>query len=162
FAERRPRRTVAGGGAKGRGAHRPITPGMLVARTPEGWQLRLKSHGAGRYVTSVFLALWLCMWVMGEGFALWILVAGADALVTGRLFVRGGAPLGWGPAVMVGVFLIAWLALWTFGGIAALAELTRLLWGEDRITVASGRLTVTWSRGLYHTGRSFERDAIRR
>jgi hypothetical protein len=67
-----------------------------------------------------------------------------------------------GPAVAVGAFLLVWLALWTVGGIAAIGELLRLLWGEDRMMVASGRLTVTWSRGPFRSSRAFERDAIRR
>src|SRR5262249_7000480 len=36
------------------------------------------------------------------------------------------------------------------------------LWGEDRILVSSGRLIVTWRRGLFRRSRAFERDAIRR
>jgi len=134
---------------------------MAGERTNEGWQLRLKSCGRGRYVSAVFLAIWLCGWAVGEAFVLWILITGAMALLAGRPPEPGREPLELGPALMVGVFLILWLTMWTIGGIAALAELIRLLWGEDRITVSAGRLTVTWARGPFRNTKAFERDAIR-
>jgi len=135
---------------------------MTVERTIEGWQLRLRSQGFGRYVSGAFLAFWLCGWAVGETIVLWLLIKGAWALLTGTPPDPGREPLEVGPAVMVGVFLLVWLALWTFGGIAAGMELMRLLWGEDRITVAGGGLTVAWVRGPFRTVRHFERDAILR
>jgi hypothetical protein len=135
---------------------------MIGERTNEGWQLRLRSRGVGRYVGASFLAFWLCGWVAGEAFALWILIVGAIALLTGRPPEPGREPLDPGPAVMTGAFLLIWLTIWTFGGIAAIAELLRLLWGDDRITVSSGRLTVSWARGPFRRTREFERDAIRK
>ena len=90
---------------------------------------------------------WLCGWAFGETFAIWMLVKGAIALLTGMPPDPGRAPLQVTPAVLVGVFLLFWLSIWTLGGIAAIGELLRLLWGDDRILVASGRLTVTWLRG---------------
>ena len=134
---------------------------MTEERTNEGWQLRLKSCGGGRYLSAGFLAVWLCGWAVGEAFVLWILITGAVALLTGRPPEPGREPLDLGPALMVGVFLALWLTMWTIGGIAALAELMRLLWGEDRIAVSAGRLTVTWARGPFRNGRAFERDVIR-
>ena len=135
---------------------------MSGERTIEGWQVRLRSRGAGRYLGGAFLAFWLCGWAVGEAFALWILIKGALALLTGEPPDPGQEPLQLGPALMVGAFLILWLTMWTIGGIAAIAELLRLLWGEDRILVAAGRLTVTWMRGPVRWSRAFDRDAIRR
>ena len=94
---------------------------MAIDRTTEGLEVRLKSSGAGRYVSSAFLAFWLCGWAVGEALVLWILVKGAWALLTGSPPDPGRAPLQAGPAVMVGVFLIAWLTMWTVGGTGALS-----------------------------------------
>ena len=135
---------------------------MGAERTIDGWQLRLRPHGMGRYVSGAFLACWLCGWAVGETLVLGLLVKGGWALLTGTPPDPGRELLQWGPAVMVGLFLLVWLTLWTFGGFAAGSELLRLLWGEDRITVASGRLTVTWLRGPFRSSRAFDRDAIRR
>lgn len=127
----------------------------------EGWELRLQSRGADRYVSGAFLAFWLCGWAVGESLVLFLLIKGAWALLTGTPPEPGRAPLDAGPALMTGLFLLVWLTLWTVGGIAAAMEMLRLLWGEDRIRVASGRLTVTWIRGPFRRTRHFERDAIR-
>jgi hypothetical protein len=135
---------------------------MIGERTNEGLEIRLVTRDPGRFFSAAFLAVWLCGWVFGETFAIWMLVKGAIALLTGMPPDPGRAPLQAAPAVLVGVFLLFWLSIWTLGGIAAIGELLRLLWGEDRILVASGRLTVTWLRGLFRSNRSFERDAIRR
>src|SRR5262245_21226584 len=133
---------------------------MIGERTIEGWQLRLEPRGGGRYLTGAFLALWLCGWALGEFFALWLLITGAVALLTGRPPEPGREPLQVGPALMVGVFLVVWLTMWTFGGVLAITEMLRVLWGEDRITVSAGRLEVTWVRGPFRRTRRFERHAI--
>jgi hypothetical protein len=135
---------------------------MIGERTNEGWELRLRVQGPGRLVGATFLAFWLCGWAVGEAFVLWFLAKGAIALLTGSPPDPGRAPLDAGPALMVGLFLLMWLSLWTIGGIAAAGELLRLLWGEDRILVASGRVTVRWLRGPVRTERTLERHEIRR
>ena len=135
---------------------------MVGERTLEGWEARLRTRDPGRYVGAAFLTFWLCGWAVGEGLVLWLLIRGAIALLTGTPPGPGRAPLALGPALMVGVFLLVWLTLWTFGGIAAIGEWLRLLWGEDRLLVSSGRLTVTWTSGPLRRRRTFERDAIRR
>src|SRR5215831_16294192 len=106
---------------------------MAVERTIEGFRLTLKSQGAGRYASAAFLAFWLCGWAVGEAFALWMLIRGAWALLTGAPPDAGRAPLAVGPALIAGLFILMWLTLWTVGGIAAMSELLRLLWGEDRL-----------------------------
>ena len=134
---------------------------MIGERTNEGWQLELRAGGPGRFVGAAFLAFWLCGWAAGEAFALWMLAKGAVALWTGAPPDPGREPLAIGFALAIGGFLLVWLSLWTLGGIAAGSELLRLLWGVDRILVASGRLTVTWSRGIFRRTRTFEHHMIR-
>jgi hypothetical protein len=135
---------------------------MTGERTMEGWELRLRSRDRGRYVSGAFLLFWLCGWAVGESIVLWLLIKGGWALLTGNPPEPGRAPLDPGPTLLVGLFLLVWITLWTIGGIAAGMELLRLLWGEDRIRVASGRLSVTWIRGPFQSTRDFERDTIRK
>jgi hypothetical protein len=135
---------------------------MSVERTAEGLRVGLKSRGVARFVSAAFLAFWLCIWAVGESIVLAIVVIGGKALLTGRPPEPGRDPLDPGPAVVVGVFLIVWLTMWTIGGIAALGELVRLLWAEDRFAVSMDRLTITWVRGPFRSVRSYEQDTIRR
>jgi hypothetical protein len=135
---------------------------MVGERSNEGWRLELRTRGPARYVGAAFLALWLCGWAAGETFALWMLVKGAIAVLTGTPPDPGRQPLEIGAALAMGGFLLVWLSFWTLGGVAAGAELLRLLWGMDRVLVASGRLTVTWSRGLFRRTRAYERHEVRR
>jgi len=135
---------------------------MLGERTPAGWKLCLRPYGAGRYPTALFLMLWLCAWAAGEAFALWILGKGMIALLTGSGMSTDGEPLELGPALLVGVFLLVWLTIWTIGGIAASATLLRLLWGVDSLVVDSGTLVLTRRHGPFRTTRAFERGEIHR
>jgi hypothetical protein len=135
---------------------------MIGERTHEGWQLRLRPPGFERAFGSAFMLVWLCGWALGEFFALWLLVRGAIALVTGAPPDPGREPLAPGPAIAAGVFLLAWLAIWTLGGIAAISELLRMMWGEDRLTIQGGRLIVEHIRGPFRSTREFTRDGIRR
>jgi hypothetical protein len=126
------------------------------------YRLQLKPHGCSRFVSGAFLAVWLCGWAAGEAFAMWLLVRGGLSLINGTPPSPGHHPLPLGPALGMGAFLLFWLALWTVGGVAALSELLRLLWGEDRIEVVGSRLAVTRQRGPFRTTRSFDRISIRR
>jgi hypothetical protein len=109
----------------------------------QGRQVRLKPRGAGRFFASGFLIFWLCGWAAGEVLALWVLVRGAISLITGEALGSEGGPVAPGPAIAVGVFMVVWLTLWTIGGICAIRELLKMLWAEDRISTASGLLSVS-------------------
>jgi hypothetical protein len=65
-------------------------------------------------------------------------------------------------AIAAGVFLLFWLALWTFGGIAAGRELLRLLFGRDCFRVNYDSLEVEQSFGLFRLVKRFPREQIRR
>lgn len=135
---------------------------MIGERTLDGWELRLRPVGPGRFVGAAFLVVWLLGWAVGEALAIWILARGAIALVTGEPPAPGHASLEGGVASLAGAFLLVWLSLWTLGGIAAIAELLRSLFGEDRLLVSGGRLTVTRARGPFRAQQVFERAAIHR
>jgi hypothetical protein len=135
---------------------------MTLERTLPGWRLKLKPHGCSRYVSGVFLAFWLCGWAAGEAFAVWLLVRGGISLLTGNPPGTGHKPLPLGLALAAGLFILVWLTLWTIGGIAAFAELFRMLWGEDRLEVLGGRLIVTHIRGPFRNRRAYDRTSIRR
>ncbi len=135
---------------------------MIGERVPEGWQVRLKPSGVTRFISAAFLLFWLCGWAVGEGIVLWVLAKGILALMNGAPFEEGHAPLGFGPAMAIGAFLILWLSLWTLGGLAALGEVLRLLWSEDRLIVNAGGITIVRSRGPFRRTRDLPRDVIRR
>jgi hypothetical protein len=50
--------------------------------------------------------------------------------------------------------------MWTFGGIAAIGEILRLLWSEDRLIANAGGLTVIRSRGPFRSRREVPRDSL--
>lgn len=134
---------------------------MIGERTVEGLEIRLCPRGAGRFFSAAFLLVWLCGWAAGEAFAIWILVMGASALVTGAPLNPGGDPLTAGPALAAGAFLLFWLSIWTLGGVGAIAALFQMLWAEDRLIAGGGTLTLRWSRGPFRGRREFPRDRVR-
>ncbi len=130
-------------------------------RTTEGWVVRLKPRGASRFLSAAFLAFWLCGWAIGESFALWILVKGGYALLTGTPPDPGRELLQLAPALAMGAFLVFWLLLWTVGGIAAFGALLQLLWAEDRIIAKSSGVTHLWFRGPFRGANEYARDRLR-
>ena len=134
---------------------------MIGESTAEGWEARLLPRGAGRFVAAGFLGFWLCGWAVGEVFALTFLFMGARALITGEPPRPGAGPLAPGPALAVGGFLLVWLTLWTFGGIAAMGELLRSLWSDDRVAVGPDGLTVRHRIGPFRSRRGVPRDQLR-
>lgn len=123
---------------------------------------RFRPRGIGRFAVAAFLSVWLCGWAAGEAFVLYILVSGLMALLTGAPPRGWEQPLEIGPAPAVGAFLVVWLAFWTIGGIAAIRELLRLLWAEDRLAVEPDGLLVTRRLGPFVTRQKVARDEIRR
>lgn len=106
--------------------------------------------------------VWLCGWLAGELFALMVLVIGSYALVTGQPPPGMTEPLQIGPALAGGGFLLIWLTIWTIGGYAAMRELLRLVWAEDRIVVQPRALVVVRRLGPFVKRRELARRDIRR
>ncbi|MEZ4654657.1 MAG: hypothetical protein R3E12_14005 [Candidatus Eisenbacteria bacterium] len=134
---------------------------MSSDQTFVGFEVRLRPRGVGRFVNATFLGVWMCGWAAGEGFAIWALIHGARSLLRGES-PTGGDPTTPETVLPFGLFLLVWLGLWTFGGIAAGRELLRSLWSEDRLVVESGRLILHRRIGPFRSKQEYERDAIRR
>ena len=133
---------------------------MLGDRTMEGLEVRLRPHGVGRFVTAAFLAVWLCGWTVGEGFALYMLYGMARAALTGE--PMRGAPSSVAAAFAIGGFLLLWVSLWTLGGVMAFRELLRSLWAEDLIVMRPDRVAIARRLGPFLRRYEIPRERIRR
>lgn len=118
---------------------------MQTQRTFQGLEFTLRSRGVGRFFDAGFLLLWLAFWVVGEGLVLWLLFAGARALITGTPPAPGRAPLELAPSLGVGLFLLVWVTFWTLGGVLAATQLLRQLWSRDRLLARADGLEITRS-----------------
>ncbi|WP_216913194.1 MULTISPECIES: hypothetical protein [unclassified Synechococcus] len=113
---------------------------------------RFRPQGPGRFFVAAFLSFWLCGWLAGEIFALWVLW---------RMLGGGLATGQWAlPAVL---FLLVWLSLWSVGGAVALRQVLGALWSEDRLVLgADGSLVREAHRGPFRRRRALPRQEIRR
>jgi hypothetical protein len=116
----------------------------------------------GRFSGAAFLCLWLCVWALGEAFALFVLGHGIWALLTGRPAAGADEPLRMAPALGAGAFLLVWLTIWTVGGVMAIQELFRLVWAQDRLVLNRDVLLCVRRRGPFTSTRHLARNEIRR
>jgi hypothetical protein len=139
--------------------------------TVEGDSVTVRATGIGRYFEAVVLGLWILFWAIGEAFALAVvgsMMAALFGLLPDSQLTRlGRSVLEGAPGFEIGfmamfLFLMVWLALWTFGGLAALYGCLRLLAGSDRLTVTGELLELTWHAGPVHRTHHFDRDRLRR
>lgn len=135
---------------------------MKLERTFAGLAASARVRGAGRFGGALFLGVWLCFWIVGECFALFLVGWGAWSLATGQPPKPGAEPITVGVAAGVGLFLLAWLAFWTFGGWAAGRELLRLLFGRDELLARPDQLEVAHRWGLGAEKRVVPRASLRR
>lgn len=126
----------------------------------------LRPTGILRYISALFLATWLAGWVVGEVLAGGFLIMLVRSLIGSFLGSPRPIPnadwIAGGAAAFAFLFLIVWLTLWTFGGLAALNELLRSLAGEDLISASPSGLTIVRRAGPIRRTRTFDRSAIRR
>jgi len=120
-----------------------------------------RPRGRGRFVGIAFLALWSCLWAVAEALVLFVLGHGLWSLLTGSPAFGTGAPLRWAPALAVGAFLLVWLSIWTLGGVAAIQELLRLSWAEDRLALERDALVSRRRLGPHATTVRLPRSEIR-
>jgi hypothetical protein len=135
---------------------------MTIERAPNGLEARLWMAGIGRFFNAVFLSLWLVGWAVGEAFVIWVLIWGA------RSMFFGGAPDAFREAeamatvLLLGLFLLMWLTLWTLAGAVTVGGLLRLLFGRDRIVASPEGLVIEHHYGLFRSRRSVPRDEVKR
>jgi hypothetical protein len=137
-----------------------------VSNHISGSEASLRPRGIARFIGAGFLSIWLTGWVVGEVFAVGFLLmifrsvvgaaAGLNVPPPGAEWAAGGA------AAFAIVFLLLWLTLWTFGGVAAINELLRSVAGEDRLSVVRSGVTLVRRAGPFRRTYTFERAAIRR
>ncbi len=128
----------------------------------DGATASFRPAGRARYFGAGFLSFWLCGWAAGEAFGAYFLVtllmtiAGlAPQAVQGGKWLEGGAAFG-------GLlFILFWLSLWTFAGVAAITQLLRSLAGEDRIDVHGTAIEITRRAGPFSRVKSHDRSDIR-
>ncbi len=135
---------------------------MKLEHTLAGLEARLTPHGSGRWGGAAFLGLWLCFWMLGEVLVGWILLAGGWSLITGEPPGPGREPLAVGPSLFAGVFMLAWLAFWTLGGLMAWHEFFRLVWSGDRLLARTDGLEVVNRIGPFTSRRWLPRETLRR
>lgn len=113
----------------------------------------LKPESPARWGQAVFLSFWLCGWAAGEAAVLagvgWVAFKTFEAGFERTFHELGGRGLA--VAIPIGLFVLTWLALWTYGGYTAIRDLLRLLSGSDEIDVDSleiriRRRTGPWMR----------------
>jgi hypothetical protein len=125
----------------------------------------LRPSGMGRYITAIFLSVWLVGWIVGEVFAIAMLGAifGSFAGAFREQLPAWSAELVTsGGAAFVLLFLLFWLTFWTIGGVAALTHLMRSLVGEDVIGLTDSGFEVVRRAGPFRRRYAFDRPAIRR
>lgn len=99
-----------------------------------GWSVTLRPEGVARFFVVAFLSLWLCGWIVGEGFAGLTLLSGLRDLLAPRLEIpglrhmSGRMPANPWPVL---AFLAVWLVFWTMGGLFAFWTVLRMWVGHD-------------------------------
>jgi hypothetical protein len=123
-----------------------------------GWQVTLRAKGVARFLLVAFMCVWLCGWAAGEFFAGGVFIAGLRDLLAPGLDIpwlphmKNAAPANPWPVL---AFLGFWLTFWTIGGLAAVTQLGRALfgadivrWDHDGIEVVERAGPFAWSRRL--------------
>ena len=101
----------------------------------------------------LFLGIWLSGWVVGEVLAGTIMIRGLAGLLTGKTETVGDP---WG--TVGGLGLLFWLALWTVGGVVALAMWLWNVAGKETVFINGESLTVRTS--VFGIGRSRQYSAV--
>lgn len=112
------------------------------------------------WITLIFLGVWLTGWLLGELFALGVLISSVGSFLF-RIF---NIPVfdifefdsGIGSA-FAGSFILVWLTIWTVGGYAAVRTFLWQLAGREVVEVS--RTNIKLSRPIFGLGRVKEYQA---
>jgi hypothetical protein len=139
---------------------------MTTERGPSGADtFSLRPIGWGRYIEVVFLGIWLVWWVAFEAGALAVLGVMLASLIAAAFgitlsFASRLTPGGAAPFFIL--FMIVWLTMWTFGGIAAANQFLRSFAGRDTVSVSPNGLEIEWRAGPFRRRRTIAHGDIRR
>jgi hypothetical protein len=127
----------------------------------------LRPTGAGRFFEAAFLLVWLVFWIVGETGAIVL----GFALIASLLARAAGVPMpSFLPAVsltphatwlgLLAVFV--WLLFWTVGGVAAISQLFRGLFGADVLRLTTeGDVEITRRTGPFARRRTITGATLR-
>lgn len=135
---------------------------MIAIDRTQGLTIRVKPDGMARFAPAAFITVWLCCWALGEVKVLGLLGNGAIALLTGHELNGNPSRLQAAPALGVGAFLLVWVTFWTIGGIAAMAELLRLVSSEETLSLDGDTIVIARRRGPFTWFQRLPRNAVRR
>lgn len=113
----------------------------------EGTYLRIPSKK--EVFPMIFLPFWLCAWAVGEFAVSYALLAGAQN--------ESGESAPW----PIKVFLMLWLAGWTYGGVKAFAQFFKMLFGEERVFLDANGIRLEKKVLIYKKEYSFGYENIR-
>lgn len=130
---------------------------MQIDETAGSVRLVFRPSGWLRVLVVAFLAFWLCGWAVGEWFALRLVIGAMHGGVDSQAAKVLTHPAGWA----VGGFILTWLLFWTFGGLAALVELLRIVAGRDELTILNDEYVIWRGVGPFGLERRFRREQLR-
>ena len=114
----------------------PSTSSVTVIEELDGICLNMPGRRSWRAATS--LSLWLALW------AVWCYKAAGD-LLAGPVTININT-----------IFLLAWLVLWTAGGISVVVTVLRLLFGRETVRITGNTLVLRWTVGAVGPSRTFD------
>ena len=99
----------------------PYAGRAIITENFDGFEIIIPSKK--NWFLIPFLGVWLCMWCLGEFFALSTLILGKTGI----------AP---------GLFMLVWLSGWTVGGFFAFRAFFWNLMGKEVISISHGELKI--------------------
>jgi hypothetical protein len=152
----------------------------MMVRSIEGgrWTATFRPQRRVRFLGTCSIALWLCVWAVGEVFAVGVLLASLGlpwgprllhALTSLEASLAPGVAdrIAWrefpGPpnaGALALAFVGVWLAIWTMAGLLAAYQVLRLLASEDWVAWDGTGVEIRRRVGPFRTRRQWRADQI--